>query len=145
MSNYQTPATGSLVVPYKDGEDTPDYERAHTEIDASKDDSPEGFIVGRDDNIKVDELYYSDGSLGVTALYDDWYVSLDIPLRPNTRLRDLLRELTDAFDVASRESGYYVSNSDVAFVETVTPDAQGRITVGREYADQEIRVIVTDV
>lgn len=141
MSIYRTPASGRLWVPSDDA-GNPEIAQAVSQIEALGQSDP--LVSADDSRVLVDELMYSDGSLQLRALFGEWFVSLDVPLRPNDDLRGLLRKVNRAFDVTSRESGYYLSNDDVALVDTFTPDGQGRITVGRDYADRKIRVIVTD-
>jgi len=141
MSIYRTPATGRLWTP-ADDVGNPLTEEAIEKIRRLGQSDP--LVSDDDSRVLVDELMFNDGSLELRALFGDWFVSLDVPLRPNDKLRGLLSDVNREFDVTGRQSGYYLSNDDVALVDTFTPDAQGRITVGREYADRDIRVIVTD-
>lgn len=137
--NYDTPADGRLSIPFTD-QDEPLTEQAKERVE-----NPDNqwFIIDSTDGsrVKVDEMYLDDGRLVINILFDDWYASLQVPLRPNRDLRGLLHDLNEQFDIASRESGYYLSNDDIDFVDTFTPDGQGRVTLGREYAGQDVRLI----
>ena len=95
----------------------------------------------KSDRVLVDEMYFSDGMLNLSVLMGDWFVSLAIPFKPDSSLRNVLSDVSESFDIATRESGYYLTNSDVEFVETFTPDDQGRVTVGRQYANTPIKLI----
>lgn len=138
MSNYKTPATGRLWPPGNELGEI-EVDRAIEQLESIDGDGP---VVSSDDSrVLVDELMFNDGSLQLRILFGEWYASVDAPLRPNGDLQELIREITTAFDVTSRESGYYLSNGDVAFVDTFTPDSQGRITVGRDYSNKNLKVI----
>lgn len=141
MSNYQTPATGRLWTPAKDNGQIK-REEALDQIERLSDETP--LVSSDGGHVFVDEVYYHHGQLHLSVLFDEWFVSLDVPLRPSQSLQKLLAELTEAFDVTARSSGHYVSNSDLLFVDRFTPDAQGRVTVGREYADDALQLVGVD-
>lgn len=138
MSNYSTPATGRLWAP---GDENGDIKHEEAIEQVRNSGGSEAVVDSQNDRVVVDEIAYSDGSLKLRVLFGEWFVSFDAPLRPNNDLRNLLRDINRSFDVASRESGYYLSNTDVDFVDTFKPDGQGRITLGREYADKDVKVI----
>lgn len=137
MTSYSTPASGRLWVPAEtDGE--PKTDEIIEQLRALGHSDP---IIDNDEPVKVEDMYYSDGQLDLTMVVGGWLVSVNIPLQPSRAFRGVLSDLNEAFDIASRESGYFLANPDVGFVDTFTPDGQGRVTLGREYAGEEVRLI----
>jgi len=139
---YSAIASGRLYGPFDDEQHVMDKEAAISDINAV--DLDDAIISHKNNEILVDEMIYQDGVLEVRAPMGDWYVSLKIPLRPSEDFVNLLSAINRDFDSVVKESGYWLSHDDVDTVDTYTADSQGRITLGKEYANEEVSVITHD-
>jgi len=139
--SYTTPAHGRLWVP-SDREDQIEKQRIKEDIENLENVTP--LVDARDDRVAVDEMYVDDGNLELGIVYGDWLASASIPLRPSNSLQKILSDLNKSFDVTSKESGYFAANTDIELIDTVTPDSQGRVTLGREYAGRDVQLLVVE-
>lgn len=136
---YSTIASGRLYAPGVEGEERIDKEAVMDAIETGSYDRP---IASSDTGkVQVEDLFYNDGALEMHVPFAGWYVHLEIPLRPSSDFIQVLENINRSFDAATRESGYFLANRDVDFVDTLTPDGQGRVTVGREYANTDLKLI----
>ena len=135
---YKSTASGYLYPP-TDEDFVNDIERAKSELDEAKGDTP---IPAASQSVKVDEMYYDDGELTVKLIFGDWYASADIPLRPSDGLHSLLDDINEDFGTSPYGSGYFLAADDIGEIVRTTPDSQGRVTVGRQYANTPVTLCI---
>lgn len=139
---YSTVAEGRLYGPVKTDTDDPDTDRLITL--ANQMEFAEPLQSSNDSNVEVEELYFRDGMLHLTIPFGDFHISLKVPLRASDDFAKELSKMNKAFDSMVQDSGYFVSHDDLEFARTFSTDSQGRVTLGSEYANQDIQLVGTD-
>lgn len=147
---YRKNGSGTLWTPNKD--DNP--EDAEKVLDSLQDSiKPENvdepWLGGYNpDAFKLDEMYVDsqkgDKTLQINGTIENIFLGLTIPIRNNDEMQKIVKELNKVVTIDKESSGLYLKPGDFSEVRKKTADGQGRLNLGKEYAGEDVRLVILD-
>lgn len=156
---YKQNGTGTLWVPNKHDDINNDKEekaeKADKLVESLKESAyneaeiEEPWLGGYNNgDFQLEELYvdsHQDPSeLVVNGNIDDVFIGINIPIKNNDQMQKVAEQINKVVTIDKESSGLYLKPKDFTEVRTRKADPQGRINLGKDYADREVRVVVLD-
>lgn len=97
------------------------------------------------DKFETEEIYidtYKEPKIELTGSIEDIFISLQIPVKDNKEMRQMVKDLMSEVDIPYKETGMYIKSQDIKEVKTKTTDVAGRFNLGTEYSDTQVKVVV---
>jgi hypothetical protein len=150
---YKEDGSGTLWVPNRHEENTSEtvIENLEQSIKASmynEDSADDEWLGGYNKgDFELEELYvenYDEPEIVINGTISGVYLGLSIPVKNNKEMQKIVEKLNKVVTIDKESSGLYLKPKDFTEVRTRKADPQGRINLGKEYADKEIRVVVMD-
>lgn len=115
------------------------------EIEKRIEESEMGIIAEGD--YDVEEIYISNrtGNLEITGTIEGFFVGLTIPVKGKA-IEELTKDLveTQKLDLIEPQSGLHLDLDDFEETMKVTPNKDGRATIGREYSEKSLKLVVME-
>jgi hypothetical protein len=97
-------------------------------------------------DFQLEEMYVDSHTnpeeLVVNGNIGDVFVGLNIPIKNNKQMQKIAKQINKVVTIDKESSGLYLKPKDFTEVRTRKADPQGRINLGKDYADKEVRVVV---
>jgi len=146
---YREDGDGTLWVPNK--EEKPEEAKALVESlqETVKPENYEEPWLGSYNKgvFDIGEMYvdkHNEPSLTLSGSIGEVFLSLNIPIKNNESMQEIAEQINKFVTMDKESSGLYLKPKDFTEVRTRKADPQGRINLGKDYADKEVRVVVLD-
>jgi len=146
---YKEDGAGTLWVPNNE-EDTQKSNKVRKSLEeAIKSENYEKPWLGSYNTgaFELEEMYvdaHNEPELTINGIIEDVFIGLNIPIKNNKEMQKIAEQINKVVTIDKQSSGLYLKPKDFSEVRTRKADPQGRINLGKDYADKEVRVVVLD-